>query len=232
MRRRRTDAVAYEEPPVTFADVKFALFLLVALVPSLVLHEMAHVVVAERLGDYTARRFGRRTLKPRPHVDAFGTVILPALLLLLTAAGFRTLVFAYAKPLPFEPANLRNPDRGTVWYALAGPIANLVLAIGAALILRLGLAGNVGLLVYAFLFVNVILLVFNLMPVPGLDGARLLVRFLPPRAAEVYRNLDQYLPLFMLVIFFLLGAPVLGFVEAIGNLLCRGLVGGPCLPGL
>ena len=210
-------------------DVKLALFLFAALVPSLIIHELAHVLMAERLGDYTARRFGRKTLKPKPHVDVFGTLILPGLLLLLTAGGYRPIVFAYAKPLPFEPGFLKNPRRGTVLYAIAGPAANLILAIGCALAFRIGLHGDLGLFVAAALVVNVTLFVFNLMPIPGLDGARLLALVLQGRAGEVYRGLDQYLPLFMLLIFFLLGAPVLAFVKGIGNLLCNALIGGDCL---
>lgn len=211
------------------SDVKFALFLLAALVPSLILHEFAHVLMAERLGDYTARRFGRRTLKPKPHVDPFGTIILPALLLLLTAAGYSTIVFAYAKPLPFEPGFLKDQRRGIVLYSLAGPAMNLVLAIGAGLLFRITPTGDLNLFFGALLIVNVTLFVFNLMPIPGLDGAKLLALVLHGRAGEVFRGLDQYLPLFMLVIFFLLGAPVLIFVKGIGNLLCNVLVGGPCL---
>jgi Zn-dependent protease len=209
-------------------DVKVAFYLLVALIPSLVLHEFAHVLMAERMGDYTARRFGRRTLRPKPHVDSIGTVILPALLLLLTATGYRPIVFAYAKPLPFEPGYLRDQRRGTILYAVAGPAMNLLLAIGLAALIRLGLSGNLGLFVREALVVNVILCVFNLMPIPGLDGARLLALYLPPRAAQVFRGLDQYLPLFMLVIFFILGAPVLVFVHGIGNALCQGLSGSSC----
>src|SRR5439155_22381647 len=101
--------------------VKLALFSLVALAPSLVLREFAHAAAAERLGDPTARRFGRRTLSPRPHFDPFGTGILPGLLLLLRAANVGLPVFAYGKPQPLNPGNLRNPPRDTMWIALAGP---------------------------------------------------------------------------------------------------------------
>jgi len=221
---------------VTAETIKFALYLLVALIPSLALHEYAHAFLAERLGDPTARRFGRRTLNPKTHFDPFGTGLLPGLLLVLRAANVGLPVFAYAKPQPLNPMNLRNPNRDTLWIALAGPLANLGLAIVAALALRVLLPGQTGSpselirFLAAVLQVNVVLFVFNLMPIPGLDGAKILARFLHGRAREVYTNMDQYLPLFMLVIFFLLGAPVLTFVNALGNALCNAIVGGSCLP--
>jgi Zn-dependent protease len=209
--------------------VKLALFSLVALAPSLVLREFARAAAAERLGDPTARRFGRRTLNPRAHFDPFGTGVLPGLLLILLAAGVNLPVFAYAKPVPLNPANLRNPKRDTILISLAGPVANLVLAVGIALAFRVASTGDIGVFLVAALRINVVLCVFNLMPIPGLDGARILARFLHGRAHEVYTNMDQYLPLFMLVIFFLLGGPILTFVNALGDALCRPLVGGNCL---
>lgn len=214
---------------MTAASAKFALYLLIALIPSLAAREFARAAAAERLGDPTPRRFGRRTLSPRPHFDPFGTAILPGLLLLLRAANVGLPVFAYAKPMPLNPSNLRNPDRDSTLIALAGPAVNLIIAIAAALALRAVSSGELFLFLAAVLQINVVLFVFNLMPIPGLDGARILGRFLHGRAREVYANLDQYLPLFMLVIFFLLGAPVLAFVNALGNALCNALVGLDCL---
>jgi Zn-dependent protease len=212
--------------------VRFALYLLVALVPSLVVHEYAHAFAADRLGDPTPRRWGRLTFNPRPLVDAFGTVILPGLLLILIGSGFFVPLFAYGKPMPLDPTYLRNRDRDEVWVVLSGPIVSLVLATVAGVLLRLIAAQELGLFVFAILYVNLILFVFNLMPVPGLDGARLLARFLPPRAREVYRNLDQYLALFMLLIFFLLGGLLLGIVSALSGGLCRLVTGGTGLCGI
>ncbi|HEX9123841.1 MAG TPA: site-2 protease family protein [Actinomycetota bacterium] len=212
--------------------VRFALYLLVALVPSLMLHEYAHALTADRLGDPTARRWGRLTFNPRPLIDPFGTVILPGLLLILIASGFFVPLFAYTKPMPHDPNYLRNRDRDEVLVQLSGPIVSLVLAVAAGIVLRLVTAQELGLFVFAILYVNLILFVFNLMPVPGLDGARLLARFLPPRAREVYRNLDQYLALFMLLIFFLLGGLLLGIVSALSGGLCRLVSGGAGLCGI
>jgi Zn-dependent protease len=207
-------------------NVKFAAYLLVALVPSLVVHEYAHALTADRLGDPSPRRWGRLTLNPRPLIDPFGSIILPGLILILVAAGRGILpVFAYAKPLPLDPTYLRNRDRDSLVVTLAGPAANLVLAAGAGILLRLGLTGEVGTFVYAWLIVNVFMFVFQLMPVPGLDGSKLLARVLPPRPREVYMNLEQYLALFVLVIFFLLASPLLTIVHALASAACTILAG-------
>ena len=213
-------------------NVKFALFLLVALAPALLLREYVKAVVAGRLGDPTPRRWGRLTLNPRQLADPFGTVILPALILLLWASGaaFRPPPFAYAKPMPLDPSYLKHRDRDPTWIALAGPLTNLTIAAAAGVLLRAGFTGDAYRLVFAFLYVNLIMFVFHLMPIPGLDGARILARFLPPRAREVYANLDQYLVLFMLLIFFILGGPLLSIVDGLTRGACNILAGsGTCL---
>ncbi len=208
-------------------NLKFALYLAVALVPSLILHEYAHAVAADRLGDPTPRRFGRLSLNPKPMIDPFGSLILPGLILVLVAAGQGLVlpIFAYAKPTPLDPSYLKNPKRDSPVVTLAGLGANLVLGAVAGATMRAGLTGEVGLIAYAFLLVNVFMLVFQLMPVPGLDGAKLLAPVLPPRAREVYVNLDQYLVLFMLVIFFLLAGPLLRIVDALASAVCTVLAG-------
>jgi Zn-dependent protease len=214
---------------VTLESVKFALYLGAAFVVALSLHEYAHAAAADRLGDLTPRRSGRLTLNPVPHADPFGTVVLPLLMLLLVAAGQAFLpVFGVAKPMPLNPMNLRDTRRGEVWVIVAGLLANLALAVLAGVGLRF-VGGEVWLLLVAVLRVNVIMFVFQLMPVPGLDGGKLLARVLPYRPREVFRNLEQYLTLFLLVIFFLLSAPIIAIVNALGNALCTIIVGGPCL---
>jgi Zn-dependent protease len=208
-------------------NLKTALYLLVALVPSLVLHEYAHAEAADRLGDPSPRRWGRLTLDPRPLIDPFGTIILPALALILIAAnaGFIIPVFAYAKPMPLDPTYLRNPKRDSLIVVLSGLGANLVLAAVAGVLLRVGLSGELERLVYSFLYVNVFMLVIQLMPVPGLDGSKLLARVLSPRAREIYQNLDQYLVLFMLAIFFLLGGIFLSIVNGLFRAVCTVVAG-------
>lgn len=212
---------------MTAASLRYAAFLLVALVPSLFLHEFAHALAADRLGDPTPRRWGRLGLDPRPLVDPFGSVILPGLILVLVASGNVCLlpIFAYAKPLPVDPYHLRDPRRGPVLVTLAGLGANLALAVVFGLVLRGGVGGTVGLLVYAGFLVNLYMFVFHLMPIPGLDGAKLLARYLPPRAREVFTGLEQYLVLFILVIFFLLSGPLLGIVRALARVVTQLIVG-------
>lgn len=213
-------------------NVKSSLFLLAALVPALLVREYAKATVAGRLGDPTPKRWGRLTLNPKQLADPFGTYILPALILLLWASGaaFRPPPFAYAKPMPLDPSYLKHRERDSTWIALAGPLSNLTMAAVAGVILRAGFTGDVYQLVLAFLYVNLIMFVFHLMPIPGLDGARILARFLPPRAREVYTNLDQYLVLFMLLIFFLLGGPLLSIVDGLTRGACNVLAGaGTCL---
>jgi Zn-dependent protease len=226
-------------------NVLVAVYLLVWLIPSLTMHEFGHAYVADRLGDRTARNAGRLTLNPIPHIDPFGTVVLPGLLLILVAFG-RTFfpVFAFAKPTPVNPSNFRDANTGTMWTALAGPGVNLVFALVASVLLRIlapdaiRVAGVIGQIVatsevarflIAGVIVNVILFVFNLMPIPGLDGSKVLARFLPPRAREVYRNLDQYLALFVLVIFFIFPGPMFAIVRGLGNGICGIVVGGDCI---
>jgi Zn-dependent protease len=226
-------------------NVIYAVFLLVWLIPSLTLHEFGHALMADRLGDRTARNAGRLTLNPIPHIDPFGTLILPGLLLALVASGRAAFpVFAYAKPTPFNPSNFRDAERGTMWTALAGPGVNLALAIVVAVALRvlapetvqaakvLGVViatSRVAQFLIAGLVVNVILFVFNLMPIPGLDGSKVLARFLPRRAREVYRGMDQYLALFVLVIFFIFGQQMFAIVRGLGNGVCAIVAGGGCI---
>jgi len=208
-------------------NVKFALYLLVALVPSLVLHEFAHASAADRLGDPSPRRWGRLTLSPRRLIDPFGSIVLPGLILILVVSGQGCLlpIFAYAKPMPLDPTYLGNRQRDSLLVILAGLGANLAIGAVAGVLLRLGPTGEVGLFVYAWLVVNVYMFVFQLMPVPGLDGSKLLARVLPPRPREVYANLDHYLALFILVFFFLLAGPLLSIVRALADPLFRLLAG-------
>jgi Zn-dependent protease len=215
---------------VDLDDLRFAAYLAVALVPALVLHEYAHALAADRLGDPSPRRWGRLTLNPRPLVDPFGSVILPALALVLIAARGMLLlpVFAYAKPMPLDPSALRDRARGPVLVTLAGLVANLSLAVLGGVAIRAGAAGDLGLFARAWLIVNSLMFAFQLMPIPGLDGAKLLARVLPPRAREVYTNLEQYLVLFILVIFFLLSGPLFAIVEAFADIACTIASGAGC----
>jgi Zn-dependent protease len=216
---------------VTSGSLRFAVYVAVSLLPALVLHEYAHAFVATRLGDPTPRRWGRLTLNPRPLIDPFGSLILPALSIILIATGNGLLIpiFAYAKPLPLDPSYLRNPSRDPILVAVAGLVMNIVLAIAAGLVLRVGVPGEIATFAQAWLVTNALMFGFQLMPVPGLDGAKLLARALPPRPREIYVNLEQYLVLFILVIFFLLAGPLTAIVSAFANVVCRLAAGANCV---
>jgi len=207
-------------------------YLAAGFVIALVVHEYAHALGSSRLGDHTPRQHGRLSLNPQVHLDRFGSVALPGILLLITlfdhgALGF---VFGYAKPQPQNPWTLRRQDRHAVFIALAGPAANLVLSFGFGALYRLaGGAGELGRLIAACLLTNVIMAAMNLIPIPPLDMSRVVARTLPPRAREVMTNLEQYGALFMLLVFFVLSTPILGIVRVIGNGICQLTAGVNCL---
>jgi len=190
--------------------------------------EYARAYTADRLGDPNPRRWGWLGRDPRVWVDPFGTIILPILLMILWAAGLALPPFAYAKPLPFDPSSLRNYRRDVVLVSIAGPVANIVLAILGGLLIRAGVASaspELCSVLSVFVLTQLTLAVFHLLPIPGLDGSRMLALVMSPRAREVYRNLDQYLILFVLLIFFLLGGIALVIVEALRDALLDLVVG-------
>ena len=161
---------------------------------SLTIHEAAHAWTAYRLGDPTARTLGRVSLNPVVHVDLIGTIVLPIL-----AAISHFPIIGWAKPVPVNPRNFRNPRRDFVLVAAAGPISNLLQALVAAILLRGAVAlaqGDAGgLLLNALLMaveINLLLAFFNLIPVPPLDGGNVLLGLLPPRAALGFSQIRQY----------------------------------------
>ena len=168
---------------------------------SIILHEIAHGWVANRLGDDTAAKAGRLTLNPLPHIDPFGSVILP----LMLAASGSSFLFGWAKPVPVRFGNLRNPKRDMVAVALAGPVTNLVLAVLFTLAAH-GAAGLGLTLVMAMCLVgvqmNVVLAVFNLIPILPLDGGRVLVGLLPMPAAIALSRLEPYGMLIVMALLF------------------------------
>ena len=189
-----------------------ALFVAI-IVPSVILHEVAHGWAALRLGDDTARRAGRLTLNPVAHVDPFGTILLPVL---LAASGFG--VIGYAKPVPVNLRRLRRPRDHAVVVALAGPATNLVLAVVAAVVVRAlggvesvdlgdGRLGDLGVVDIAFLagFFNVLLALFNLLPVPPLDGSAVIERALPRSWWPAWAKLRRWSFGIVLVAFLLFG---------------------------
>ena len=172
-------------------DIGQLLVILPVLLLSLTIHETAHAVTADWYGDPTARRLGRISLNPAVHIDPVGTVMLP--LLGIFAGGF---VFGWAKPVPVNPANLRRPRQDFLVIAAAGPASNIVLAVGASWVLASvgleaaeGWAGAVATFAFAMLQLNLLLAVFNMIPVPPLDGGNVLAGLLPEWLAEPYDRL-------------------------------------------
>lgn len=179
-------------------------FSVMVLVFSVVIHEVSHGAVAERLGDPTARLAGRLTLNPLKHLDPLGSVILPLLLSLLPGG----VVFGWAKPVPYDPRNLKRPIRDGALVAAAGPVSNLALALAFGLLFRFFSAGGtaaafgagassaVGELFPSLLaqvvVVNVWLAIFNLIPIPPLDGSKVLFWFLPDSARGFLAFLERY----------------------------------------
>lgn len=188
-------------------SLSLTIFQLAVLLFSVMIHEIAHGVVALRLGDTTARDQGRLTLNPLVHIDPFGSIILPVLLFISSGGAF---VFGWAKPVPYDPRFLTNPKRGAGLIALAGPVSNLVVAIVLGLFLRFfsPLLLDVGLgmmiqLMSLIVFINILLAVFNLVPLPPLDGSKVLYALLPDRYYYIERFLEQYgLILLLFFIFF------------------------------
>lgn len=212
-------------------SVEAVAYLGVGLLVALVVHEYAHAWMALRLGDATPRQAGRLSLDPRPHVEPFGTLVLPGILLLITLFGHGSFnyVFAYAKPQPLSPWSLRRQDRHVTLISLAGPAANVALALLFGGILRAAPGtGQVSRLVAACLLASVSLAATNLFPIPPLDMSRVVARFLPPRAREVMGNMEQYGALFILLLFFIIPGPLFAFVRVIGNGICQATAGASC----
>src|SRR3989344_3658653 len=184
------------------------IFTLVVFIYSVVIHEVAHGLAAQALGDNTARDLGRVSLNPFKHLDLFGSVIFPVFLLLISGGGF---AFGYAKPVPYNPNNLRDQKYGPIKVALAGPASNVFIAVVFGLVLRF-MSGAIGPNLYdlfvGIVFINLILAVFNLMPIPPLDGHWVLVTLLPTRFDAFRMFLYKY-GIFLFIFFLIFIYPLI-----------------------
>ncbi len=182
------------------------LFLVVILIFSAVVHEVAHGTAANYLGDPTAKFSGRLTLNPIKHLDPVGSFVLPVLMLLLTAG--QGPVFGWAKPVPINPYNFRDQKYGSAKVALAGPASNLIIALFFGLALRfipaISLVSGLSLMFSYIVYINLLLAVFNLLPVPPLDGSHILFAFLPQGSENLKVILSRFgLFILLFIIFFL-----------------------------
>ncbi len=189
----------------------FVVFLL-----SLTVHECAHAWTAERVGDPTARYLGRVTLNPIPHIDPIGTILFP--LIAYTTGAW---LFGWAKPVPYNPLNLRDRKWGEILIAAAGPLSNVLLGaiflILGKILLQTSLASSLGdmtksidAVVQRGIFLNIILAVFNLIPVPPLDGSKILMNLLPDSIAEPYSQIPDWSGFIVLILLM-----QVGFIEAL-----------------
>lgn len=201
---------------MTFAGVLEIVLSLIAVFTAIVLHEFSHGYIAFRLGDPTAKMQGRLTLNPLAHIDPIGTILVPIVLVILRSP----FLFGWAKPVPVNPNYFRNPYKGMFYVAIAGPLMNIALALGASAIGRLAILITPLSLLYGrgfsayfvqtifyllgfFVIINIILAVFNLLPVPPLDGSRVLTYFLPPEGKRVMMQLERYGFLIVLALLYL-----------------------------
>jgi len=194
---------------------------LLAFMFALSVHEAAHAWVADRLGDSTARRLGRVTLNPIAHIDLFGTIIFP---IILAITGMP--VFGWAKPVPVNPYNLRNPKRDSMWVSAAGPLSNLIAASIGALFLKLIPYENtslhiVGIVISFVIILNIFLALFNLIPIPPLDGSGIVEGLLKGRALETYLKIRPYSMFILLGLIMFGGGRVFSVVMPILNFFLR-----------
>ena len=203
------------------------IFSIAILIMSVVVHEVSHGFAAYLLGDKTAQYQGRLTLNPLRHLDMFGSIILP-FLLVITQAGF---IIGWAKPVPYNPYNLRNQRWGEALVAAAGPLSNILIAFVFGLVIRFGsatLPSSFIELSLILVLINIVLACFNLVPIPPLDGSKILFSILPYRYGYLRQTLEQYGLVFVLMFVFLFWGyltPIIGFLaELFTGLPLTGLI--------
>ena len=210
---------------MSISDLQSLVLWFIPVLLSLTVHEWAHAASANALGDDTAARMGRLTLNPIPHIDPLGTVLLPVLQVLMSGTVF----FAWAKPVPVTPTRFTRKitmGKGMVLVSAAGPASNVVLALGAAIVLGVAVrTGQTNEAIYAFsqamLGLNLALAIFNMIPLPPLDGSKVLHGLLPRGPAMVYERIFPYAPFLLLGIFVFGGSLIRWPMAVLGGWLVR-----------
>jgi len=180
------------------------IFQLITLILSVVIHEVSHGLIAHRLGDNTAKDMGRLTLNPIKHLDFFGSFLFPLVLVLFGSP----VLFGWAKPVPYNPYNLKDPQKGGGLIAIAGPVSNILVAVIFGFILKIfliaGIISSAAIIFFQIIIlINISLAIFNLVPIPPLDGSKVLFAFLPRRYMKVQILLEQFgFMLLLLFVFF------------------------------
>jgi len=189
------------------------IFFFFIIVPSAIIHEYAHGWMANQLGDPTAKRAGRLTLNPLAHMDPIGTVFLPLFLIMM---GSRFL-FAYAKPVPYNPYLLKNQRYGPALVAAAGPLSNFLLALIFSLFIRFLPLSPLTSFFAIIIFANILLMIFNLMPIPPLDGSRILFAILPRSFLRYQLSLEKFGFVLVLILIFFLSPLIFAIISKISS---------------
>jgi Zn-dependent protease len=182
------------------------LFFIIILIFSVIIHEIAHGIIANHLGDPTAKHAGRLTLNPISHLDFVGSILLPLMLVIIKSP----FLIGWAKPVPVNPYNLRNPKKDMAKIAAAGPGVNFFIAIFFALLIQFFALPEKFLIIFSIIiFINILLAVFNLLPIPPLDGSKILFSFLPQKFEYIQAWMEQFSLFLIFVFLFLIFAGII-----------------------